>query len=68
MRAYRFLTGDDSSAFCHKVTRALAEGWELYGPPTYAYDAANGTMRCGQAVTKEVPGIAYAPDLKLRDL
>ena len=68
MRAYRFLTGDDDSAFCHKVTKALAEGWELHGPPTYAFDAANGTMRCGQAVVKDVPDQEYSPDLKLGDL
>lgn len=64
MKLYRFLTEDDTSAFCHKVSAALDKGWELYGPPTYAYDAANGTMRCGQAVTKEVEG-SYSPDLKL---
>jgi hypothetical protein len=68
MRAYRFLTADDTSAFCHKVTAALAEGWELYGPPAYAYDAANGIMRCGQAVTKDIPGVDYDPDVKLGDL
>ena len=68
MRAYRLLTGDDDSAFCHKVTKALAEGWELYGPPTYAFDAANGGMRCGQAVVKEVPGTDYSPEIKLGDL
>jgi len=66
--AYRFLTGDDTTAFCHQVSAALAQGWALHGGPTYAFDAANGTMRCGQAVTKEVPGLAYAPDLKLGDL
>jgi hypothetical protein len=27
--AYRLLTGDDSAAFCHKVTAALAQGWQL---------------------------------------
>ena len=68
MIAYRFLTGDDTPAFCHKVTAALARGWQLHGPPTYAFDAANGTLRCGQAVTKEVPGTAYSPDLTLGDL
>ncbi|MEL6520232.1 MAG: DUF1737 domain-containing protein [Pseudomonadota bacterium] len=51
---YRFLTEDDTSAFCHKVTQALSEGWQLYGNPTYAFDASNGVMRCGQAVTKEI--------------
>ena len=64
MKLYRFLTEDDTSAFCHKVSDALSKGWELYGDPTYAFDAANGTMRCGQAVVKEVDG-TYSPDLKL---
>ena len=64
MRAYRILTEDDTSAFCHKVTEALSKGWELYGPPTYAYDAGRGVMRCGQAVTKEVEG-EYDPNMKL---
>jgi len=61
---YRFLTGEDSSAFCHKVSAALAKGWSLYGDPTYAYDAANGVMRCGQAVVKEIDA-PYSPDMKL---
>lgn len=64
MKLYRFLSEDDTSAFCHKVTAALNAGWALHGNPTYAFDAANGVMRCGQAVTKEVPG-DYAPDVKL---
>lgn len=64
MKLYRFLSADDTSAFCHKVSAALNNGWELHGSPTYAYDAANGVMRCGQAVTKEVAG-SYTPDLKL---
>lgn len=67
MIAYRFLTEDDTSAFCHKVTAALARGWHLHGGPTYAFDAASGRMRCGQAVTKEVE-TAYAPELKLGEL
>lgn len=67
MLAYRFLTEDDTSAFCHKVTRALDAGWALHGAPTYAFDAARGVMRCGQAVVKEVEG-AYDPSIKLGDL
>jgi hypothetical protein len=63
-RLYRLLTEDDTSAFCHKVSRALAEGWELHGDPVMSFDAARGVMRCGQAVTKEVE-VAYSPDLKL---
>lgn len=53
-KLYRFLSADDTAAFCHKVSAALAKGWELYGDPTYAFDHANGVMRCGQAVTKDV--------------
>lgn len=67
MIAYRFLSEDDTSAFCHKVSAALSAGWVLYGPPIYAFDAARGVMRCGQAVTKEVPG-DYRPDVKLGEL
>lgn len=67
MLAYRLLTEDDTSAFCHKVTAALAKGWRLHGDPAYAFDAARGVMRCAQAVVKDVPG-DYAPDLKLGDL
>lgn len=67
MIAYRFLTEDDTSAFCHKVTEALSKGWQLHGAPAYAFDAATGRMRCGQAVTKEVNAL-YSPDLKLGQL
>ena len=45
MQLYRFLTADDTSAFCHKVTAALNKGWVLQGGPTYAFDAAQGVMR-----------------------
>ncbi|MFW2543389.1 DUF1737 domain-containing protein [Primorskyibacter sp. 2E107] len=64
MKLYRFLSADDTSAFCHKVTAALNKGWALHGDPTYAFDAANGVMRCGQAVVKDAPG-EYTPDIKL---
>jgi len=63
-KIYRFLSEEDTSAFCHKVSDALAKGWELYGSPTQTWDAAAGVMRCGQAVTKDVPA-PYTPDMKL---
>jgi len=63
---YRLLTGEDTSAFCHKVSAALAKGWELHGSPAYAFDAATGVMRCAQAVTKRVAA-DYTPDMKLGD-
>jgi hypothetical protein len=61
---YRLLTEDDTSAFCHKVSEALAKGWVLHGDPVYSFDTANGVMRCGQAVTKDVDA-AYSSDMKL---
>ncbi|GAB4287424.1 MAG: DUF1737 domain-containing protein [Roseovarius sp.] len=67
MQLYRFLSADDTSEFCHKVTAALNAGWQLHGSPCYAFDAANGVMRCGQAVVKDVAG-DYHPGLKLGEL
>jgi hypothetical protein len=67
MLAYRYLTDEDTSAFCHKVTAALARGWSLYGDPSYAFDAKAGMMRCGQAVVKEVEA-EYDPGMKLAEL
>ncbi|WP_424965116.1 DUF1737 domain-containing protein [Dinoroseobacter sp. S375] len=66
MKIYRFLTEDDTSAFCHKVSEALSKGWDLHGDPTYAFDAAHGVMRCGQAVTKEID-TPYSREMKLGD-
>ena len=67
MLAYRYLTDEDTTAFCHKVTAALARGWSLYGDPSYAFDAEIGVMRCGQAVVKEVD-VEYDPEMKLGEL
>lgn len=67
MKAYRLLTGDDTAAFCHKVTAALDRGWELHGSPAYAFDAQAGVMRCAQAVVKDVPG-PYDPEARLGEL
>lgn len=66
MQLFRFLTDDDTSAFCHRVTAALNKGWALHGAPTYSFDASRGVMRCGQAVVKEVEG-TYTPEVKLGD-
>lgn len=64
MQLFRFLTDDDTSAFCHRVTAALNKGWALHGGPTYSFDASRGVMRCGQAVVKAVEG-TYTPEVKL---
>ncbi len=64
MLAYRLLTEDDTSAFCHKVTEALAKGWSLQGDPVMTFDSARGVVRCAQAVVKEYAG-EYTSDMKL---
>ncbi len=66
MHVYRFLTGGDDSAFCHKVTKALSEGWVLYGSPSLS-TGADGKTVCGQAVTRDAGDIKYDPDKKLTD-
>ena len=67
MKVYRFLTGPDDAAFCHKVTLALSKGWSLHGSPTYAYNGEARQMQCGQAVVKDVPGRDYEPGMKLSE-
>ena len=64
MKLYRFLSSEDTSAFCHKVTDAMNKGWDLYGDPTQTFCQASAVMRCGQAVIKEVEG-TYTPETKL---
>ncbi len=63
---YRYLTGPDDAAFCHRVSEALSRGWTLYGHPTLTFDAAQGRVICGQAIIKDVDA-AYAPDMKLSE-
>lgn len=65
MKVYRYLTGKDDAAFCHRVTEALNQGFELYGPPTLTYDQARETVICGQALTKEVADKTYDPKMDL---
>lgn len=66
--AYRYLTGPDDAAFCHRVTQAINNGWSLYGPPTLTFDPVKGRVICGQAITKDVEGVEYNADLKLGEL
>ena len=66
MKLYRYLTGPDDSTFCKRVSAALNNGWELYGQPSLAFDAANGRMMCGQAIVKVVAG-TFTDDINLSD-
>lgn len=45
---YRLLTGPDDDAFCHRVSEALALGYELYGSPTATFDGTGVIV--GQAL------------------
>ena len=68
MKVYRYLTDKDDKGFCHRVTEALNRGWELYGPPTLTFDQKRGEVICGQAITKEIEGASYDPDMDLSKL
>ncbi|UUS57272.1 DUF1737 domain-containing protein [Acinetobacter sp. YH16040_T] len=59
MKVYRYLTGKDDVNFCARVTKALNEGYELYGSPTMSF---NGTdVIVGQAIVKDVEDASQVP-------
>ena len=35
---YRLLTGPDDKSFCERVSKALDDGYELYGSPAVTYN------------------------------
>jgi hypothetical protein len=45
---YRLLTGSDDRSFCEKVSRALADGYVLYGSPSVS--VSGDRVVCAQAV------------------
>lgn len=51
---YRLLTGTDDRAFCEKVSKALEEGYRLYGNPTISRDGDEVVV--AQAVVLAEPG------------
>ena len=60
MKVYRYFTGKDDVHFCARVTRALHDGYELYGSPTMTF---NGTdVIVGQVVTKDVADESEIPE------
>lgn len=54
--SYRVLTGPDDRSFCEKVSRALEDGYVLYGSPALTHDGER--VVCAQAVI--LPHIATA--------
>ena len=67
MKLYRYLTGVDDQSFCHRVSAALNRGWRLCGQPTLTYDPDRKRVICGPAITKDVEGVDYAPDIELSE-
>ncbi|KAF1024333.1 DUF1737 domain-containing protein [Acinetobacter sp.] len=56
MKVYRYLTGKDDVHFCARVSKALNDGYALYGAPTMTF---NGTdVIVGQAIIKEVADVS----------
>lgn len=47
---YRLITGRDDSAFCQRISEALALGYELYGSPSITFDASKHYVVAAQAV------------------
>jgi len=35
---YRLLTGPDDKSFCERISKALDDGYELYGSPSVTYN------------------------------
>ena len=35
---YRLLTGPDDRSFCERISKALDDGYELFGSPTVTYN------------------------------
>lgn len=55
IETYKLVTGKDDSEFCYRITKLLAEGYELHGSPSLA---SNGEyMIVAQAVIKREPQV-----------
>lgn len=48
---YKLITGKDNAEFCLRITQFLAEGYELYGSPTMAFNGKDIIL--GQALIKQ---------------
>jgi hypothetical protein len=49
---YRLLTGPDDKSFCERVSKALDEGYELYGSPSMTFNGEHCIV--AQALTLSV--------------
>ena len=67
MKLYRMITGPDDSSFCHRISKALSNGWQVSGSASLTFDANTGRIVCGQAITKDIPDHDYSAYLTLSD-
>ena len=67
MQLYRMITDFDDATFCHRVSEALSNGWQLHGSASLTFDQVKGRVICGQAIVKEVADAEYTPDISLGD-
>ncbi len=67
MKLYRMITGPDDNAFCHRISKAISNGWELHGSGSLTFDPTQNRVVCGQAIVKDVAGQDYQNDLTLSD-
>lgn len=58
-KVYRYLTGKDDVNFCAKVTKALNEGYELYGSPTMTFNGVDVIV--GQVIVKDIESESDIP-------
>ncbi len=59
MKVYRYFTGKDDVHFCARVTKALNEGYSLYGSPTMTFNGSEVIV--GQVVVKDVEDASEVP-------
>lgn len=67
MILYRMITGPDDSSFCHRVSKALSNGWELAGSASLTFNVASNEVVCGQAIVKNIADRDYDEGLELGD-
>jgi hypothetical protein len=48
---YKLVTGKDDSEFCYRITKLLADGFELYGSPSMAFNGEHIVV--AQALIKQ---------------
>jgi hypothetical protein len=49
---YRLLTGLDDRSFCERVSKALAEGYELYGSPSITFNGEHCVVAQAIVISK----------------